>query len=262
VSVDLAAVVVSYHSSDDLRRFVQSWDACRPRGISTSLTIALVEAWDGEIAEADSWGHAVQAFSQNIGYGRACNRSAVDLDCDSLAFFNADVEMTHGVLESCHELLMADSRNAVVGPRQVSDFRTQRLTHAGIMGTNTQPILRAWQQMDRGQYNKVEDAVSVSGSAYFVRRDAWDDLRDCSVYQDIDPGSPGAFLQVPLLYFEETWLSVHARAHGYRVLYNGASPTLIHRWHGAISKTGEKTYFADSQAVFRAACAGHGIPCN
>jgi GT2 family glycosyltransferase len=204
----------------------------------------------------------VITLEDNVGYARACNDgalwSALDPEVDTYVFFNADTELRPGVLESCLELLWSRDDYAVVGPRQVN--RRGQITHAGIFGPHKGPQLRGW--LTREGFEDVrDDLYSVSGSMYFIKRDVWDELAACPEYRQIDPDSEGAFLTT-FLYHEETWCSVHALAHGYKIAYNG-SVTAIHNWHGAIGQLeSEGTFFKDSKARFVEACQAHGIEHN
>jgi GT2 family glycosyltransferase len=110
-------------------------------------------------------------------------------------------------------------------------------------------------------FSDIEEAVTVSGSAYFIRRSVWDELTNCSLYQNFSP-SNGAFLQTPLFY-EETFCSYHVRQHGYKVLYNGQAK-MIHEWHQSAKE--EEGYVQEvlpvARKMFREACAAHNMECD
>lgn len=255
-------VVVAYHSTSDLERFVASYERCQPELLETTLTIVLVEATDEEIAATQRLGRAdaLYAHPTNVGYNVACNEAAREngslYPLDTIGFFNADTELKPGVLEGCYAHLQAPGVG-IVGPRQVN--RLGQITHAGIAGTHTAPAHRGWQQPDRGQFNDVIDVVTVSGSAYFIRRDVYERLADCLIFRESDPDATGAWLTCQH-YFSETWISYHAHAHGIKVRYVGDVPAMIHEWHQASPQggIGEQNWNAD-QAKFRKACDDHGI---
>jgi GT2 family glycosyltransferase len=195
-------------------------------------------------------------FEDNVGYARACNAAAAKSSSDHLALFNADCKVTLGALEDCCQALDDHPDWGVVGPRQIDDYG--RLTHAGIFGMPTKPQHRAWLHPDSPLYADVQEAVTVSGAAYFVRRSVWDELTDCPIYRSVAPDAEGAFLPTPH-FFEETWCSYHARTHGYKVFYLG-TVMLIHRWHKASPVGGwAEQQFPVSQQIFRRACDAHGI---
>lgn len=259
-SAGLDLVVVSWHTMGDLARFVQSYDEHKPSGLPTRLLIFLVEATDEEIRQATTWGHDVLWDRENVGYNIACNTAARAYSGqarEAIAFFNADTELRAGVLEGCHRHLMHDAGVGIVGPRQVTS--KGRITSAGIMGTHGAPKHRGWMLVDDGQYNDNVDCVTVSGSAYFVRRDVLDLLDTCTIFREVDPEGTGAWLTCHH-YYAETFLSYHAHAHGYKVRYVGDVPSMIHEWHQASLQggIGEQRIYAD-RAKFRAACDAHGI---
>lgn len=255
VSIDI--VVVNYHSPADLDDFIGSLERFPVRA-DASLVIVEVDTepylhtftWNGKP------GRTV-GVEGNIGYAQACNYAASLGNREFLAFFNADTVLTKGAIDLCHDALQTRPECAILGPCQVDSIN--RIRHAGIFGTLEAPVHRGWDELNHGQYNDVREAVTVSGSAYFVRRSAWAELTDCPLYREIAPDAQGAFLPTPH-YYEETWASYHAHAHSLQVLYYGYV-TIVHKWHGASPIGG----FADqlmpkSREIFRRACEHHGIP--
>lgn len=260
VKIGVDVIVVSYRSPDDLTGFVHALKKSDP-AVPYTLFIVNVDptSYDsrvGRLLAAEATAGYLE-FNENVGYARACNQASLSGSHEVLAFFNADTRITPGVLEGCYRALHTQPSWGILGPRQVNE--SKRLTHAGIFGTLSKPQHRAWLAPDAEKYGDIKDAVSVSGSAYFVKRDVWDELRDCPLFRDVAPEADGAFLPTNH-YYEETWCSYHAQAHGYRVVYYGPQ-TMIHRWHGA-SKVGgwAERQMKDSQELFRAACDHHQIP--
>lgn len=249
-------VVVNYKTPADLRQFLESLAANRPT-VPATLTVVDVEA---AAYEGGLTGPGIPArwlvTADNIGYARACNMGASAGEHDVIALFNADVEVTAGSIDRCHDALLAEDDWAVLGPRQVD--RAGRLRHAGIFGTLAHPSHRGWAEPDVGQYVDVREAVTVSGSAYFCKRAVWGQLTSCPLYQDMAPGAQGAFLPTAH-YYEETFCSYHAQSHGHIVVYLG-SVTMTHKWHRASPLNGwADQQVAASRAYFRAACDHHGI---
>lgn len=249
-------VVVNYKTPDDLRKF---WDSLQryPPTVRSTLTVVDVESDVVHTGRPWHWGDStIISVPDNIGYARACNLAANGGDHDVIAFFNADIEITPGSLTACYRALIDNADWAVLGPCQV-DLRN-RIRHAGIFGTLETPMHRGWNDVNRGQYGDIRDAVSVSGSAYFIKRTVWDELTSCPLYRQIAPDSMGAFLPTPH-YYEETWASYHAKAHGHRVIYYGQA-TLVHKWHRASPIGGwAERQMPISRRIFREACDAHGI---
>lgn len=204
---------------------------------------------------------------ENCGYARACNLAAdylgsFDHPGSVLLFLNSDTTLMAGVLQSCVELLLSDDAYGIVGPRQVN--KMGQITHAGVSGTNTQPKLRGWRQ--KSGFEVIDaDCVSVSGSAYFIKKHVWDEISNdpdyievvtelCPDLEGVQGVYPiGAFTPCGLLYYEETACSYIARNKGYKVVYNGLV-TMIHDWHGSIGKVSTQQdveWAKASRSVFR-----------
>lgn len=251
----LQAVVVNYKTSADLSGFLGAWDQYAPGWCD--LTIVNVDPDEADIKVAKNHPAPYIQHDENVGYSYACNHAVVDSKADVLAFFNADTRLLPGTIEPLYTNLMANEAWGVIGPRQVDD--SGRLTHAGIVGKPTRPILRGWMQRDTPAFTDiVEDAVSVMGSAYFIKKACWDQLAGCAIYREMHPDALGAFLPTKH-YYEETWASYHARSHGWKVVYYGLSK-MIHRWHKASPIGGAADrLFGESQTMFRAMCDKHGI---
>lgn len=257
-ATDLSAVVVNYRTPDDLSAFLQSFAEHPPVG-TWELTVVNVAPKPTDRQIAAEWAERLPLrivdHDTNVGYALACNYAASDAKGDAFAFFNADVRLTAGALETCSRALLAHDDWGVLGPRQIDDHG--RFTHAGIFGTNSAPIHRAWHSRDQGAYRDVKEAVTVSGAAYFIKRNAWEELTNCPTYQKLHPGA-GAFLPTQH-YYEETWVSYHARAHGWKVMYFGEA-TIVHQWHKASPLGGHADQqMTPSRVLFRQACDAHGI---
>lgn len=201
-------------------------------------------------------------FNENIGYATACNQLAARGTGEIIGLLNSDVWMK---LEDVQHIIKAfeDSEVAVLGPKQVNE--RGHITHAGISGDETSAAPRAWKVPDPSdrKFKNLEEMVSVSGSAYFIRRSVWEELTNCPLYQDIpivkSNSIKGAFLPT-LHYYEETFCSYHARSHGHKVFYDGRI-CIGHSWHASHS-VGSKydKLFHKSRELFRSACDAHGIP--
>lgn len=197
-----------------------------------------------------------QMVPSNIGYARCINLGASYGENPVIAAFNADCVLTPDLLQNCEDALLANSDWGALGPTQVD--QKGRFTHAGIFGTNDQPRHRGWKEIDSGQYDDIQEGVTVSGSAYFIKRAVWDVLTNCPIYKKLHPGAVGAFLPTPH-YYEETFCSYHCRAHGYKVMYYGKAK-MIHKWHQASPVGGwAEQQMPISREIFREMCDAHDI---
>lgn len=262
VSNGLDVIVVNYRTPDDIAEFVQSYRDNLP-AVESSLWLCNVHPKDDDFRQCRSLLEEVETpafhlpFVENVGYARAVNRAAQYSNRRVLAIFNADVVLTPGALQRCYDAITSHPDWGVLGPLQVNE--QGRVTSTGIFGSQREPRWRGWQVPVRPEWRDVrEDAVTVSGSAYFIRREVWDFLTACEIYNSVHPEAEGAFLPT-LHYYEETWCSYHAIEHGWKVVYYG-EVEIIHKWHKASPVGGwAETQQKKSQAMFRQMCDYHGI---
>jgi GT2 family glycosyltransferase len=196
--------------------------------------------------------------NDNIGYSGACNQLAAEGSSDIIALLNADVWMTSASMVRAQQIFDENPDIHILGPKQRDE--NGLITHAGIIGTNTAPAHRGWRQSDFDDklYKDRVPCVTVSGSAYFIRREVWNALTNHPQYREMYPDAAGAFLPTPH-YYEETWCSYFARHLGYNVVYDG-SVSIGHSWHKSSPVGGEAdSKFKESQAIFRKACDYIGI---
>lgn len=196
--------------------------------------------------------------NDNVGYAAACNHLASLGSADVICLLNADVWMTSAAVMKIDEIFQQDDNVHILGPKQRDEKGF--ITHAGIVGSNIAPKHRGWREHDPNDvlYKDRIDCVTVSGSAYFVRRDVWNTLWNDPEYRRMYPEATGAFLPTPH-YYEETWCSYFARHRGYNVVYDG-SVSVGHSWHKSSPVGGEADQkFQTSREIFRKACDTIGI---
>jgi GT2 family glycosyltransferase len=259
--------VVNYRTPGDLARFCESL-VKHPPSVPYSvrifnvaplaIDIDVAQTWAGILPNARDTGH-----DNNVGYGTAVNTCVKRGDREYIAAFNADVLITEGAFDTIIAAMGEHDDWGVVGPRQINS--KNELTHGGIVGPLNNPRFRVFNRP--GAYTDVlDDVPTVMGAAYFMRRKCWDELAQCEIAREIfhdhfGTTNYGAFLPTQL-YYEETFCSYHAKAHGWKVVYFGAA-TLVHEWHRSIrehlSQQEENGLFARSQQQFRRACEAHGI---
>lgn len=261
-------IVVSYRTPGDLVAFAQSFTEVAHEVPCSLYVINVAPELDDEMAAEgippllpDDMDTNYVMFKENVGYNIACNEVASISKREIIAFFNADTRLRPGVLGGMYHEMLAHPMWGVAGPRQIDDYN--RITHAGIYGTRAEPSFDGrWQQQDEGQFTEIrDDCVSVSGSAYFVRRELWEELTNCLFYRVAAPLALGAFLPTAH-YYGETFCSYHAIEHGYQVAYVG-SLLMTHKWHQASPVGGwAEENMSSSQEEFRKACFVHSIPCD
>ena len=263
--------IVNYNSRKQIERLLDvlhsSLDS--PNG-------ALEKNWNLYITDNDSQDDFIQWIRENeerylidrvylrrnIGYSAACNMMAHKSNSDIIALLNADVWFSNEDLVKIQRIFDENKDIHILGPKQRDE--NGLITHAGIVGTNLKPGHRGWRAEDKADslFRDRIDCVTVSGSAYFIRREVWNALTNNSKYRELYPNAIGAFLPTPH-YYEETWCSYFARHLGYNVVYDG-SVSIGHSWHASSPKPGEGYSHADAQfpisrEIFRKACDYIGI---
>jgi len=253
-------VIVNYRTPADLRECLQSLnEVWLPPG--SSVTVMNVDARPIDVAVAEEFRPTQEQYRHyeydvNVGYATAVNDGAFWGNSDFLGIFNADVVFRPGVIPECVQALRENPEWGVLGPRQV-DARN-RLTHSGLYDSGGRLVDRGWRKPDMAAFADIREVPSVSGSAYFVRRSAWESLTSCPLYQQVAPGAKGAFLPTQH-YYEDEWCSRHAVAHGWKVIYYGPV-VMVHKWHRASTVGGPaEMALPVSRKYFREACQVHGI---
>lgn len=251
----LNAVVVNYKTPEDLEEFVDSWEKYSNTE-TDHLNIIDVQA-EVPLRNLMSLNATYWNRTENEGYGGACNYGYQRFfqPAEIYAFFNADVILGERTLDQCCQALLDNPSWGVLGPFQHDGTL---VTHGGILGTNTAPIQRGWHKKISDEYRDIrDDAVMVMGSAYFIKKDCLDEHMACPI---LNPsfGSKGPFPEAIFLFYEETLISYHIAAHGWKNVYYGEAEC-YHKWHGSIAKHGHDNAFTQSREVFRKFCDTHGI---
>lgn len=214
----------------------------------------------------------VEFNPSNPGYSQACNHLAHMGSSKYIAMLNSDTWFTADDIRLIIQRFESDSSIGVIGPKQRNE--SGYITHAGIFGTNDSPKHRGWHEhdVDDSKYRDVLDAITVSGSAYFMSRKVFDEtvnhpgyrelatsiIENSSMSDTYPVADIGAFLPTRH-YYEETWCSYFVRHLGYRVIYDG-TVSIGHSWHASHRRgSAQDKMFAESRHLFRRACDFYGI---
>lgn len=253
--------VVHYNTPQLLKRLL---DSCHTDYMDNVWTMYLAD--NGSSEETDKWigtnlyNYNVHKFfkNENIGYSAACNGLASKGSGEIIGLLNADIWFSTKDIMAIQDAFDTNPDVHILGPKQRD--ADGYITHAGIVGENTKPKMRGWREYDPDDvlYKDIVECVTVSGSAYFIRRDTWNALTYHPKYQNMVPGAVGAFLPTPH-YYEETWCSYFARHMKYNIFYNG-NISIGHDWHKSSPIGGlADQKFKVSQKMFRDACDYMGI---
>lgn len=271
--------IVSYNAADKLERLLDSLINHNDTSLF-NIHIADNDSTDRSRDIIESYceqGHIANAlYNPNIGYSAACNQLASLGTGNVVGLLNSDVWFPSGTITQLVDSFNSHPDVAIIGPKQRDE--NGHITHAGIIGSNTEPKHRGWHVEDKQDklFKDFIECVTVSGSAYFVRSDVWKTLSSNQTYVElynkfaeisalklkVHPmywkDNIGAFLSTPH-YYEETWCSYYARHLGYKVCYDG-NISIGHSWHGSHAKGSYMdNMFKVSQEMFRMACDKFGI---
>jgi GT2 family glycosyltransferase len=254
--LSIQLVVVNYRTYDLLQDFVDSYIQYMP-STESALTIIDVDSTDDfDFLRLPDGIHSVRT-DWNLGYALSCNYGAYMSDSDHLAFFNADTKFNNSYcVDYCVNFLDENESVGIVGPLQYD--LSNKVTHAGIFGSLDKPRHNAWRSNDLASARFNRQAVTVSGSAFFIKRSVWAELTNCEIYRNHFPDVIGAFLPTQH-YYEETGCAYHAQAHGYEVWYTGEAE-MIHHWHKS-SPVGSSvdSKMLEAKKIFVDFCEVHGI---
>lgn len=249
-------IVVNYKTYGLIHRFLESYRNNKP---STDSRVILIdnESNSDMLYKMDLDDVDVYPFKENLGYAGACNFGANLSGSKYMAFLNSDTEFVDDkCVDICVQYMEDHDDVAVVGPLQYAS--DGRVTHGGIFGTHSKPEHRGWHsKANKDKYRDVLDAVTVSGSAYFLRRSVWDEMSRCPIYREVFPDASGGFAGLPH-FFEETIYSYHVFGHGYKCVYLGEAE-MIHQWHKSSPVGSQNANFKIGQAEFRRFCEAHGL---
>ncbi|NLF87362.1 glycosyltransferase family 2 protein [Candidatus Bathyarchaeota archaeon] len=165
---------------------------------------------------------------RNEGFSVANNqgiRYALARGSKYVLLLNNDIEVTDpNWLQKLIAVMESDSKTGVVGCKLL--YPDGRIQHAGGVVAIRVPYNRGEEQIDRGQYNRVEFMDFVTGAVLVIRSDV---IRQIGL---LDEGfSP--------LYCEDTDWCLRAKLYGYKVAYT-PDPTLIHQCGSSSSKLGKE----------------------
>lgn len=253
-------LIVNYNTKDLLQRLLDTLHSDYEPGI-WNLYIADNGSQDGswEWLRDKYYNITYAVQNENVGYAAAINQLAAQSSSDILCAVNADTWFNTNHVKQVIERFNQHADIAVLGPKQLDE--RFRIRHAGIVwapdGTMKHRGWAEYDPLDAG-YHDVIPCATVSGSIYYMSRAAWDDLNNCKIYKAMYPDVDGAFLPTPM-YFEETWFSVHAQHHDWKVVYDGTVPTAGHTWSGSAPHSETLKYFGIAKEIYRETCKVHKV---
>jgi len=212
----VSVLILNYNQREYLRRCLesvarQSYPRLETIVIDNASTDGSVEMVSTTFSH-----HRLLAFDQNFGYAGGHNRGFRESHGQYLLLLNADVELEPTFIEEMVRVMeRADDVGMVQGRLyQMAEGEVgagaRRLDSVGLLvHRNRRTLLRGYGEVDRGQYEQVEEVFAPDGAAPLYRRRMLEDitLNGCPLDE--------AFF----MYREEVDLGWRARWRGWRALY-------------------------------------------
>jgi N-acetylglucosaminyl-diphospho-decaprenol L-rhamnosyltransferase len=222
---EVAVVIVSFNTRDDLLRCLQSLAVVR-----TPLEVVVVDN-----ASADGSAEAVRRdFPRarllenpaNEGYARANNRGWRAATAPFVLLLNSDAEVRAGALETLLEVLKSRPTVGLVGPRTVGSD--------GALQVSSGPDLTPWaewrqRRLVRGVQAGDRVALARAAARYSVEHEPRWVSGSCLLTRRAHLESVGGLDEAFFLYEEDVDLCVRIGGLGYRVLFTPAAEVLHHK---------------------------------
>lgn len=200
-------------------------------------------------------------FNENIGYSAAINQMAAVSNSEFLCAVNADTWFTTKHVKQVQRSFMELPNAGVIGVKQLDENGAVR--HGGIFWDGaTNPAHRGWSFVDKSDayFKDRVPCWTVSGSIYYMRRSAWDEVGNCKPFKDLFPDLQGSWLPTPM-YFEETFFSQMMHHMGREVWYDGTVDTAGHTWNASTGSHDNRLHqlFQESRELYIKTCDNLGI---
>jgi N-acetylglucosaminyl-diphospho-decaprenol L-rhamnosyltransferase len=243
-SAAVGAVVVSYNSGPHLRRCVERLSRC------SGVNVVVVDnaSTDSSVSSVSDLPVTVFAQSDNLGFAHACNVGWRAAAGSFVLFLNPDAELECAALAQLADVLAADPRVGVVGPKIVDDdgsvaysqrrFPTLRSTFSQALFLQRVFPAKAWSDeviRDAAAYESRRDVEWLSGACLLIRRE---------LLERIGGWDEGYFL-----YSEDTEICRAAWSSGFRVHYEPAA-VVRHTGGASAPRSGLLAMLARSRVAY------------
>jgi GT2 family glycosyltransferase len=184
------------------------------------------------------WAH-VRQTPQNLGFTKACNFGAAEIETEYILFLNNDTEPLPGFLESLIECADSESDIGIVGSKLI--YPDGSLQEAGsiIWRDGSGHNYGKFENADEYKYLTPRDVDYCSGASILVRTELFRKLNGFD-----ERFAPG--------YYEDVDFSFMARKIGFRTRYEPRSVVIHHEGgtHGRDLEKGLKAYQVSNKEKF------------
>lgn len=180
-----AVVILNWNTRNYLERFLPSLIAsCE--GEDASVVVTDNGSTDGstEFVREKYPGTNLIALDKNYGFTGGYNRALSELEAKYYILINSDIEVHKDWLHILTEWMDTHSDCGICGPKILSFDNRNRFEYAGAAGGYLDrfgfPYCRGRVlgklEIDRGQYDTVENVLWVSGACLMIRAGLWKQL--------------------------------------------------------------------------------------
>ena len=161
-------------------------------------------------------------LKKNYGFAKAYNLALRSISSEYVALLNNDIEVEPSWLKKLIFYMEKDEKVAAANPKMLFIQDRRRINAAGgccdIYGVGWN---RGNGEIDRGQYDKVQEVFYANGAAMLIRERAWKEV--------------GPFDERYFLYGEDLDWCWRARLKGYKILYVPEAK-IYHYWRASSGK--------------------------
>jgi GT2 family glycosyltransferase len=231
-------VVVNYNGE---RHLDACLEALRRQELDGGFEVMLVDNGSSDASiERTRRDHAwvrVIEVGRNLGFAAANNRGFRAAAGRYVVLLNNDTRVRPGWLAALVAAAESDQRVGAVTSKLVFADRPEVIQNAGVLLlSDGGGADRGAGEVDRGQYERLEEVFGFCGGAALLRREA---LRDA-----------GQFDETFFAYYEDTDLSWRMRRRGWSILYQPGA--VVEHVHSATSVEGSTffRFYADRNRLF------------
>lgn len=227
----ITAVIVTYRSRDTIGATLDALYPAYERGICACVVVdnASTDGTADFVAREYPWASLVRS-SENLGFGRGCNRGFEEVESPYLLLLNPDAQIDVNALSTLLEFIESHPKAGIVAPATIAGNGDSQdagmvLTPGGLVRS---ALGRGGVFPDRRTITRGAPPFRttwVCGAIMLIRSDMFRKLRG------FDPRF--------FLYFEETDLCLRALAEGMEIWVLGEA-TATHLVGASAQKTGEK----------------------
>ncbi len=179
-----AVVILNWNGEEHLRRFLPSVVQHTPKGVDVVVVDNGSSDSSVELLKAEFESVRVVELGKNYGFAAGYNEALSRLDYECYILLNSDVEVGEGWSTPLIDELLRSEDVGAVAPKILSCDEPSKFEYAGASGGYIDilgyPFCRGrilgTTEVDEGQYNDARDLFWVSGAAFAIRAEVFEQM--------------------------------------------------------------------------------------